>query len=77
MRLKGQITIYLFISLLIDMVVLAVLLPLYTSIVNLMIAGIDPSDTVSILLAQMLIPFLFFGLIFGILFYVNPMRSTQ
>lgn len=75
-RLIGQITIYLFISLLIDMIVLAVLLPLFTSITNLMIAGLNPSDTVSILLAQMIIPFLFFALIFSILFYVNPLRQS-
>jgi hypothetical protein len=72
--MKGQITIYLFMALIMDLIILAALAPLFSSITNLLLTSL-PSDVVSQLLARLIMPILVFSMIFGILEYKDPMRQ--
>ncbi len=75
--MKGQITIYLFMALIIDIIILAALAPIFSNITDLLINLLPATDTVSQLLARLIIPILIFSMIFGILEYKDPLRRHQ
>lgn len=72
--MKGQITIYLFMALIMDLLILAALAPLFSQITNLLITALG-SDVVSQLLARLIMPVLVFSMIFGVLSYKDPLRQ--
>jgi uncharacterized BrkB/YihY/UPF0761 family membrane protein len=74
--MKGQITIMVFAAALLDLMVLAVLAPLFNTIETLLISELG-SDTVSILLVRLIVPVLTFGVIFSALWYINPNRNVR
>lgn len=61
---------------LLDLIVLAVLAPVFSGITDILIAALG-TDTVSILLARMIMPILVFGIIFSALNYINPNRNVK
>jgi uncharacterized BrkB/YihY/UPF0761 family membrane protein len=74
--MKGQITIVVFMAALLDLIVLAVLAPVFNAAVDILIAALG-TDTVSIFLARMLMPVLVFGIIFSALYYISPNRNIR
>lgn len=72
--MKGQITIYIFIALILNLVVLAALAPLITQITDVIIDSLDPDDAVSAIGARLIMPVLLFSLILGTLSYADPLR---
>lgn len=74
--MKGQITILVFMAALLDLLVLAVLAPLFDVVVGLLVTALG-SDWVSIMLARMIVPVLMFGVIFSALYYISPNRNIR
>lgn len=73
--MKGQITIYLLMALVMDLIIMAALAPLFNSIITLLTGAISATDTVSQILARLIIPILIFSMIFGILEYKDPLQQ--
>jgi hypothetical protein len=74
--MKGQITIVVFMAALLDLIVLAVLAPVFNAATDILIASLG-SDTVSIFLARLLMPVLVFGVIFSALYSISPQRNIR
>lgn len=75
--MKGQIGIYLLMSLILDLIILAALAPLFDVVLNLVYVALPADDTVSQLLAHLIFPALIFSIIFGILEYKDPLRQQS
>jgi uncharacterized BrkB/YihY/UPF0761 family membrane protein len=74
--MKGQITIIVFAAALLDILVLAVLAPLFDTVTGLLVTALG-TDTVSIMLARLIVPVLMFGIIFSALYYISPNRNVR
>ena len=74
-RSRGQIGIYLLMSLIIDIIITAALAPLIDTVLNFLYASIPAGDAVSLMLAHLIFPALMFSIIFGILEYKDPLQQ--
>lgn len=72
--MRGQITIYVFVALLLNLVVLAALAPLINSANDMILAALDEDDAVSALGVRLILPVLIFSLILGTMAYADPLR---
>jgi len=60
-----------------DLIILAVLAPVFNEITTILLNAIPDTQVVEELLVRLIFPVLIFSLIFGILEYKNPLQYVQ